>query len=86
METRAYSPLLNLLPLPRREQEECIRLIIRKLEERGFLHETNRRHTTELLFDLLGRLSMTDRDRRLLLALFSERRKSGRGTPSRGET
>lgn len=59
------------VPLPRREQEECIRLIIRKLEEREFIHPTNKRHTVEMLHDLLGRLAMTDRDRRLLLAMFS---------------
>jgi TrmH family RNA methyltransferase len=58
-------------PLPRSEQEECIRLIIRKLEEQGFIHSTNKKHTTEMLYDLLGRLAMTDRDRRLLLAIFS---------------
>ncbi len=61
-------------PLPRAEQEECIRLIIQKLEEQGFIHSTNKRHTTELLHDLLGRLAMTDRDRRLLLAIFSQPR------------
>jgi len=59
------------IPLPRREQEECIRLILAKLEERGFIHPTNRRHTTEMIHDLLGRLAMTDRDRKLLLAMFS---------------
>jgi TrmH family RNA methyltransferase len=59
------------VPLPRSEQEECIRLIIQKLEERDFIHPTNRRHATQMLHDLLGRLAMTDRDRRLLLAMFS---------------
>jgi tRNA/rRNA methyltransferase len=59
------------VPLNRKEQEECIRLILRKLEERDFIHPTNKRHTTQMLHDLLGRLAMTDRDRRLLLAVFS---------------
>ena len=59
------------VPLPRSGQEECIRLIIQKLEERRFIHPTNRRHTTQMLHDLLGRLAMTDRDRKLLLAMFS---------------
>jgi tRNA/rRNA methyltransferase len=59
------------VPLPRSDQEECIRLIIQKLEEREFIHPTNRRHTTQMLHDLLGRLAMTDRDRKLLLAMFS---------------
>jgi len=59
------------IPLPRGEQEACIRLIIQKLEEREFIHPTNRRHTTQMLHNLLGRLAMTDRDRKLLLAMFS---------------
>lgn len=58
-------------PLPRREQVECISLILAKLEERKFIHRTNKRHTTEMIYDLLGRLAMTDKDRRLLLAIFS---------------
>jgi tRNA/rRNA methyltransferase len=68
------SPFLEAareIPLSRSEQQECIRLIIRKLEERGFIHATNRRHATEMLQDLLGRLAMTERDRKLLLAMFS---------------
>jgi tRNA/rRNA methyltransferase len=60
-----------LLPLPRREQEGSIRLIVQKLEKRGFIHPTNKRHTTQMLHDLLGRLAMTERDRKLLLAMFS---------------
>jgi tRNA/rRNA methyltransferase len=62
---------LGEIPLPRAQQEECIRLIIRKLEAQGFIHPTNKRHTAEMLHDILGRLAMTDRDRRLLLAIFS---------------
>lgn len=58
-------------PLPTRKQEECIRIILRKLERQRFIHATNRRHTTQLVRDLLGRLAMTDRDRKLLLAMFS---------------
>jgi tRNA/rRNA methyltransferase len=58
--------------LPRTDQEQCIRLILQKLEEREFIHPTNRRHTTQMLHDLLGRLAMTDRDRKLLLAMFSQ--------------
>jgi tRNA/rRNA methyltransferase len=57
--------------LSRREQEECIRLILAKLEARNFIHPTNRRHATEMIYDLFGRLNMTEEDRRLLLALFS---------------
>lgn len=58
-------------PLPWREQRACIDRILEKLEARGFLHATNRRHAGEMLRDLFGRLAMTDRDRRLLLAMFS---------------
>jgi TrmH family RNA methyltransferase len=64
-------------PLSRTEQEECIHLIIRKLEESQFIHSSNKRHTTEMLLDLLGRLAMTDRDRRLLLAVFSQPHRGG---------
>ena len=59
-------------PLPRREQEECVRLILQKLEARRFLHATNKVHTTQMIRDLFGRLAMTDRDRKLLLAVFSQ--------------
>lgn len=59
-------------PLPWAEQEECIRLILRKLEEKRFIHPTNRRHVTEMIHDLLGRLAVTAKDRAFLLALFSE--------------
>jgi len=65
------------IPLPRSEQEACIRLIVQKLEEREFIHPTNRRHTTQMLHDLLGRLAVTDRDRKLLLAMFSPAGKPG---------
>jgi TrmH family RNA methyltransferase len=67
-------------PLPFAEQDECLRLILRKLEDRRFIHSTNARHTTEMVRDLLGRLSITARDRRLLLALFSH---AGRETGPR---
>jgi hypothetical protein len=33
-----------------------------EMEERGFIHPTNKRHTTQMLHDLLGRLAITDRD------------------------
>ncbi len=59
-------------PLPKQEQEECIRLILQKLERRAFIHATNKRHATQMVRDLLGRLAMTDRDRKLLLAMFSQ--------------
>ena len=58
-------------PLPFSEQEECLRLILRKLEERRFIHATNARHAAEMVRDLIGRLAITAGDRRLLLAMFS---------------
>ncbi len=68
------------LPLSQAEQRECIRLILNKLERRGFVHSTNRQHAAEMIHDLLGRLTITARDRKLLLALFSE---AGREFPAK---
>jgi len=59
-------------PLPRRDQEVCINLILTKLEEVRFLHPGNREHVGALVHDLLGRLAMTARDRDLLLAMFGK--------------
>jgi tRNA/rRNA methyltransferase len=59
-------------PLPRKEQEDCIKLILKKLEQTGFMHQTNREHVTNLLYDLFGRLALSDRDRRFLTAVFSK--------------
>lgn len=58
--------------LSRKEQEECIQLILKKLEKKRFIHRTNERRMSESLHDLFGRLAMTARDRKLLLALFSK--------------
>ena len=43
-----------------------------KLAAKGFTHGTNAVHVEILMHDLLGRLAMTDRDRRLLLAIFTK--------------
>jgi TrmH family RNA methyltransferase len=59
-------------PLSRKKQEESIRLILDKLEKRNFIHETNRRHMTDMVYDLFGRLALTEKDRKLVLALFSK--------------
>lgn len=59
-------------PLSRQEQEECICLILDKLKEKKFLHETNRRHMTEMVTDLFGRMALTEKDRKLILAIFSK--------------
>ncbi len=58
-------------PLSRRGQEECIRLMLDKLKKRGFIHSTNKEHVEEMVYDLLGRLTLTERDKKLLLAIFS---------------
>ena len=60
------------LPIPRKQQEDCIRLILGKLEKKKFIHPENRDHVTEMIHDIFGRLSMTERDKNLLLALFSK--------------
>lgn len=59
-------------PLSWKDQEDCIRLILEKLEEKQFIHKTNRKHVTEMLFSLFGRLAMTEKERNLLLAIFSK--------------
>lgn len=59
-------------PLARTAQEETIGLILKKLEARKFIHPGNRDHVAAMIFDLFGRLAMTDNDRRLLLALFAK--------------
>lgn len=58
-------------PLSRRQQEACIRLILDKLKTRGFIHSTNKAHVEEIVYDLLGRLTLTEKDKKLLLAIFS---------------
>jgi tRNA/rRNA methyltransferase len=59
-------------PLPQKKQVECIKVVLDKLEEKGFIHKTNKKHTTEMIHDLFGRLGMTEGDRKLLLAIFSK--------------
>lgn len=59
-------------PLPRSEQEECLHIILDKLEQKGFIYSTNKKNMTAMMHDLFGRIAMTPQDRRLLLALFSK--------------
>ncbi|UCC38224.1 MAG: hypothetical protein JSV96_10235 [Candidatus Aminicenantes bacterium] len=59
-------------PISRKEQDECIQLVLDKLEKKKFIHKTNKQHMTEMIYDLFGRLAMTSRDKKLLLALFSK--------------
>ena len=58
--------------LTRAEQKECIDMILLKLEDKGFVHPVNKSHVTAKVHDLFGRLTMTDKDRKLLLAIFSK--------------
>ncbi len=59
-------------PLPREEQDECINIVLRKLRESGFIHETNEIHITRRVQDLFGRLALNDKDRKLLMAIFNK--------------
>ncbi|MBD3414312.1 MAG: hypothetical protein GF421_07780 [Candidatus Aminicenantes bacterium] len=59
-------------PVSRRKQKECIDLIANKLEKKDFIHQGNKEHVTDMLYDLFGRLAMTEKDQKLLLAIFSK--------------
>jgi TrmH family RNA methyltransferase len=59
-------------PISRKDQEQCIQLIIEKLKDKNFIHVSNQVHVMDRIYDLFGRLKMNDRDRRLLLAVFSK--------------
>jgi tRNA/rRNA methyltransferase len=59
-------------PISRREQQECIRLILDKMERKRFIHATNKVHMTEMIYDLFGRFALSEKDKRLLLAIFSK--------------
>jgi tRNA/rRNA methyltransferase len=58
--------------LSRKEQEECIQLIVDKLKKKRFIHSTNKEHVTEMVYDFLGRSTLTEKDKKLLLAIFSK--------------
>lgn len=60
------------IPLSREQQDGCTHLILEKLEEKKFIHRTNKTHVTEMICDLLGRLTLTAKDKKFLLALFSK--------------
>jgi len=59
-------------PLPRRDQDDFVEVLIRVLSNKGFIHRTNERHIAEMVYSLFGRLTLTDKDRKLLLAIFSK--------------
>ncbi len=59
-------------PLLRKDQDDCIRVILMKLERAGFIHATNRNHITRKVQDIFGRIALTDKDRKLLMAIFNK--------------
>jgi TrmH family RNA methyltransferase len=59
-------------PLPRAEQVECFDRILSKLEDKDFIHPKNKAHVTDMVYDLFGRLNLSEKDRDLLLAIFSK--------------
>jgi tRNA/rRNA methyltransferase len=71
-------------PLARATQDAVIGRILSILEDRGFLHDTNRRHVTDVAFELFGRLAMTAKDRNLLLAIFHKGAGAGPASGGRG--
>jgi len=59
-------------PISRKGQEECIQLILKILRDKKFIHRGNKEHIIDRMYDLFGRLEMTQKDRSLLLAVFSK--------------
>ena len=59
-------------PISRKEQEKMIRLIITKLEEKGVIHSTNKKHVEEMIYDIFGKAYLTEKNKRLLLSIFSK--------------
>ena len=57
---------------PREVQEDCIRVVLMKLEKNGFIHGENKAHVTEMVQDIFGRIGLTDKDRRFLMAVFNK--------------
>jgi len=68
----AAPPASEKKPVPRDAQDECIRIVLMKLRQSGFIHATNETHVTRRVQDLFGRLALTDRDRRFLMAIFNK--------------
>ena len=65
------------VPLPRSEQEDCIVRILDVLRFRWFIPEGGERHVEHMVYELFGRLAMTAKDRRLLLAIFQKAAATG---------
>jgi tRNA/rRNA methyltransferase len=82
---REPEPIVFRRPLPRPDQEECIGRICLKMEEAGFIHDTNRRQLTDRIHGLFGRLALAAEDKALLLAVFSKGlRQSKKGRSEHG--
>jgi len=60
------------LPATRAEQEECIRVVLMKLRQTGFITQENEEHISHKVHDLFGRLGLTDKDRQFLTAIFNK--------------
>jgi tRNA/rRNA methyltransferase len=60
------------LPATRAAQDDGIRVVLMKLERSGFIHGENRAHVSEMVRGLFGRLALTDRDRKFLMAVFNQ--------------
>jgi TrmH family RNA methyltransferase len=58
------------LPLTRDEQEEAGRRFSDLLDNRGFMHDTNRAFITERVRDIFRRMVLTAKDRDIILAMF----------------
>jgi tRNA C32,U32 (ribose-2'-O)-methylase TrmJ len=58
------------LPLTHAEQEEAGRRFSDLLDNRGFMHETNRAFITERVQDIFRRMVLTAKDRDIILAMF----------------
>ena len=60
------------VPADRTAQDACAGVVLMKLERRGFIHGGNRAHVSEMVRGLFGRLVLTDKDRRFLMAVFNQ--------------
>ena len=59
-------------PLPRKDTDESIRVVLMKLKQTGFIHRTNETHITRKVQDLFGKAALTDKDRKLLMAILNK--------------
>jgi TrmH family RNA methyltransferase len=71
---RSFEPLVvkEKRPLFKTDQEECLRVILMKLKQSGFIHTTNETHITQKVHDLFGRIALNEKDRKLLMAIFNK--------------